>query len=478
MAQDNTPNAADTAYAAALAKIERVRAAGGTRLWLDDDPFHALNRIPPEIAELDNLEYLHLSRTQVSDLAPLKALSELQGLYLDQTQVSDLAPLRTLTGLNVLTLDQTQVSDLRPIRSIPELIDSVWSKVWFGNTPAARSSPELIRLSQIKDAEDRTRKTLAYLKTLPPWPEPLPWEVDQESTTPSGPTVQPTKPTVQPAPLMVAFENGLLRQVPLTHGMQGDVAARAAQGWRALQAYLKSLAPHRQGIHNAMPAMAHVLDLLGEYLAAEDPDTDNAILFGMQADRLIRLAQGAPDVLSDPIAAEDLLQFALELGRFVARDPVWMAYKSDPLPSPDTLQKFTLAVPQLREFERTLKQADWVDPTIAVTFGEIITQAQDIPGDPIAVKGALDSTTGVLNEIAAEAASEVRELEKSGLWIDLKKELRKKSITGVAGTTLGAATTGIGIAADVMINNAGIITSLAAEFPGTFGYALQVLQYL
>jgi internalin A len=43
-------------------------------------------------------------------------------------------------------------------------------------------------VSQIEDDEQRTRDTIAYLKTLPPWPAPLPWDI---------PSLAPTDPPLQ-----------------------------------------------------------------------------------------------------------------------------------------------------------------------------------------------------------------------------------------------------------------------------------------
>ena len=187
-------SAADEAYAAALEEIEQVKRAGERELWLDKPQFHALSRIPPEVAGIARLTRLDLTLTQVSDLTPLAGLTGLTGLFLnrtqisdltpltgltgltrldlDQTQVSDLTPLAGLTGLTVLWLTQTQVSDLRPIRALPFDGGDSRPALWFSSTPATRTDAELARLAEIKDATQRTRETLAYLKTLPPWPKP------------------------------------------------------------------------------------------------------------------------------------------------------------------------------------------------------------------------------------------------------------------------------------------------------------------
>ena len=223
--------ASKAAYAAAVREIARVIKAGETQLKLDDKKFNALTRIPPNLhdikglywVDLDNtqindltplqvltgLQQLLLNQTGVVDLTPLQALTGLQGLYLnqtgvvdltplqaltglqrlllDQTGVVDLTPLQALTGLQRLSLNQTGVVDLRPICDLPLSGKGPFSGISFANTPAIARDPELLRLSAVEDNEQRTRETLAYLKTLPKWPEPLPWLVQDSVVTDAPP---------------------------------------------------------------------------------------------------------------------------------------------------------------------------------------------------------------------------------------------------------------------------------------------------
>jgi hypothetical protein len=142
-----------------------------------------------DIAPLKNLENmwaLNIAETPVADIAPLKGLENLQTLDLDRTQVADIAPLKALENLQTLDLTGTQAADLRPIADLLELGDGPLGGLHFADTPAARATPELTRLSRIEDDQDRTRETLAYLKTLPPWPEPLPWEDTGKSPDSGG----------------------------------------------------------------------------------------------------------------------------------------------------------------------------------------------------------------------------------------------------------------------------------------------------
>jgi internalin A len=259
--------AADAAYKAAQAEIARV-AEGGTALDFSAEAFHALTTLPPEIADLQQLKYLSLSKTQVADPSPttgltnllwlnldntqvadlspiaqftnlqslnlnnaqvadlspiaqltnlqllalnntqvadlspilfpiaqpsnlhalyldntqvadlappLAQLSNLQALHLANTQVADLAPLAQLPNLQTLYLTGTQAADLRPILNFLSLGDGPIGGLWFQGCAATRHDPRLDELSKIEDSDERLTQTPAYLRTLPPWPEPLPW---------------------------------------------------------------------------------------------------------------------------------------------------------------------------------------------------------------------------------------------------------------------------------------------------------------
>ena len=127
------------------------------------------------LAAMTGLTKLDLRDTQVSDLTPLAAMTGLTTLDLMNTQVSDLTPLAAMTGLTTLNLRDTQVSDLRLIRDFSFKVSQFEMGLTFANTPATAKDPELARLAAIADHANRTAQTLAYLKTLPPWPEPLAW---------------------------------------------------------------------------------------------------------------------------------------------------------------------------------------------------------------------------------------------------------------------------------------------------------------
>jgi hypothetical protein len=229
--------AARKAYEAAQRLIAKTIREGGTEISFHDEAFRALTHIPPEIADIKWLTSFKLDRTKVSDLSPIRNLTELQSLRLTGTKVSDLSPIRDLTGLRTLWLNQTGVSNLSPIRDLTGLLslrltgtgvsdlssirdlselrtlwlqqtgvsdlrhlihmnqlgDGPFGGLWFFDTPAVEHDPELARLAEIEDKSRRVKETIAYLKTLPPWPEPLPWLTNAGSSPPQAPNPQPLR---------------------------------------------------------------------------------------------------------------------------------------------------------------------------------------------------------------------------------------------------------------------------------------------
>ncbi|MCA3538857.1 MAG: hypothetical protein IOC80_13955, partial [Rhodobacter sp.] len=156
------------------------------------------------LAALTALQTLGLSQTAVSDLAPLAALTALKWLWLNQTAANDLAPLAGLTGLTILVLDGCRVADLRPIRGLAKLGTIFPPGLRFHDTPATRADGALARLAGIEDTKDRARETLAYLNTLPPWPEPLPWAPPE-----TLPDIAPSPPAPDPVPRIDVGAQGL-----------------------------------------------------------------------------------------------------------------------------------------------------------------------------------------------------------------------------------------------------------------------------
>ncbi|MBB3995579.1 hypothetical protein GGR95_003236 [Sulfitobacter undariae] len=155
-----------------------------------------VNNLTP-ISALRALKHLGLGQTPIADISPLQNITTLRSLSLWATSVADISALQVLSHLIWLTLNDTEVRDLRPIAQLEfnEEVEDLASGLSFRNTPAAASSPELTELSEIEDDTERTQKTLAYLRSIPPYPDPLPWDVKKSPKAPepdTGPRVQIT----------------------------------------------------------------------------------------------------------------------------------------------------------------------------------------------------------------------------------------------------------------------------------------------
>ena len=148
---------------------------GLTELYLSDTQ---VTDIAP-LQALIGLRFIDLSRTQVTDIAPLQAVKRLKRLGLSNTQITDIAPLGDLRALQALSINDSKVADLRPLIPLVKLGEGGGAGLWYENTPASRANPTLARLSQVEDHNYAKcyRDTREYLLTLPPYPEPLPWDV-------------------------------------------------------------------------------------------------------------------------------------------------------------------------------------------------------------------------------------------------------------------------------------------------------------
>ncbi|TGD45079.1 hypothetical protein EEB11_00385 [Pseudotabrizicola sediminis] len=109
-------NDAAQAYEDAKQLIRTAKEKGETKLTFYDDSFRALENLPPEIADLKNLESLNLHRTKITDreLKHVSSLTELRYLNLGYTKITDeaLANISSLVNLNHLELQNTHLTDV------------------------------------------------------------------------------------------------------------------------------------------------------------------------------------------------------------------------------------------------------------------------------------------------------------------------------------------------------------------------------
>ncbi|NRB03085.1 MAG: hypothetical protein HRU30_07445 [Rhodobacteraceae bacterium] len=130
------------------------------------------------LSSIFSLKYLQLFGANIDDLEIFKPLSNLKDLLLDSASLRDLSAVSQLHKLQHLDIDNTEVSDLRPLLDLPNFQSGEFTLL-LRNTPATTNSQELKRISEIKDSRERAQKTRDYLQTLPPWPDPLPLDLDQ-----------------------------------------------------------------------------------------------------------------------------------------------------------------------------------------------------------------------------------------------------------------------------------------------------------
>lgn len=159
---------ADIAYEKAAQEIARVNVAVEQELRLTGGAFRALNRLPPELANLTGLRSLHLDFTQISDLTPLQNLKNLQRLELFKTKVSDLSPLKSLTNLETLGLNSTDVNDLSPLQGLKRLQEIVLSHTMVSDLLPLKSLTNLqvINLNNTKVSDLSPLRGLIHLEEI------------------------------------------------------------------------------------------------------------------------------------------------------------------------------------------------------------------------------------------------------------------------------------------------------------------------
>lgn len=421
------------------------------------------------LRHLNALSYLDASQTAVCDIAPLENLGSLRRLWLHQTQVSDLGPLAELTGLVYLTLQGSKVADLRPIRSLNQLGTDRPPGLSFIDTPATLVDAEIARLALVGNPNFRARQTLAYLNTLPPWPEPYTPKArpDGLPPVPIGGPVEPTIPAPAPAPLQVVESGGVLRPARPGDALDAEGSLLARQGWEALREYLADLAHIRPRIGNQMPTMDRALARF-EAALGSDYDRANPVSLGTHGNRIMRLAGTAEDSLSAADAAE-LVEFAAAVALFLERFPVWRAYREEALARPLTAAEALAALQPIEELADELFERPEIDPEIARSLKDQVAEVREQPEDTLASKGLVASTRNVLAKIAELA------------WRGVKGAGRAATSFGklAVDETKNAAAKGLaGAALDILLNNARILLHLAETMPKEFGWIVTLLKAL
>ncbi|MCC5978117.1 MAG: hypothetical protein JJU21_08655 [Salinarimonas sp.] len=510
-------DAAEEAYAAAVEEIARVKAAGETSLSLSGNAFNSLQRLPPELGEITNLQMLRLNDTQISDLEPLSdivsilrlylhntpvndlapvvGLTKLLALDLSGTKVSDLAPLAGQSNLQALSLHHTQVTDLRLLTLLEQLGEGTLifktgedAGLSFKNTPATARDGRLAELADIEQNRERTRETLAYLRSLPPWPKPY-----TPAYTPDGSPPQPIGGESEPdevlvpapvrAPLEVEIVDGRLRPARPGDGLGEDAHERARQAWQALRDYLEDLADIRPRIGNQMPQLERALTRLEDSLGAEY-EAANPIAMGIHGERVIAQAGAAGETMADADAAE-LREFAAALSVFLERFPAWRAYRDETAPAPPAAPGIEEAIPEIEAITEELREHDAIDPAIPESLEKQAEDVRSNPREPLTWRGLADSLNNVLGKLAESTIA--RGVVAGGQRIVIEvKDIAGKTWNGIK---LGIAARGakwafdnidrlIAAARDFFTARAGELRALAEAHPTEFGWLVKFLALL
>jgi Leucine-rich repeat (LRR) protein len=459
--------------------------AGLTKLMrLDLDNTQASDLAP--LARLTNLETLYLDNTQVSDLEPLAGLKQLAFLGLHGSKVRDLTPLAGLKNLASLKLDGTLVADLRPLVGLDRLAEQRGYKfprnvgLRFRNTPATARDGHLAQLAKIKDYKERTRKTLEYLRSLPPWPKPYTPEY-----TPDGSPPQPIGgapegeevlvPAPVRAPLEVEVVDGRLRPARPGDGLGEDAHERARQAWQALRDFLADLVDIRPRIVNQMPQLERALTRLEDALG-DDYEAANPIAMGIHGERVIKQAGAAGETMADADAAE-LREFAAALSLFLERFPAWLAYRDEGAPTPPKPPRIEDALPEIEAITEKLREHDAIAPAIPESLEKQAGDVRSNPEDSLAKRGLVDSLKNVLGRIGEAILA-------GGKWVlgeivdvggQYYRTVKSLAVKGAAGATVTEITL---LNVDIFANLAPRLHALATSLPEKFGWLKNFLAFL
>ena len=88
-----------------------------------------------EVNELDGVNVLLLSGTDVSNVASIAKMKDLRWLELDYTLVEDVTPISNLRSLEVLDLEGTEVEDISDLSNLCNL-----QLLWLSDTPVSQDS--------------------------------------------------------------------------------------------------------------------------------------------------------------------------------------------------------------------------------------------------------------------------------------------------------------------------------------------------
>ena len=121
----------------------------------------ALTDITP-LKSLTNLKVLNLDDNQIKDITPLESLIKLEDLSLCGNKITDVTPLKSLTNLTNLYLIGDQIKDITPLKSLTKLKNlNLWAN-YITDITAIKSLKNL----EILNIGDNQIRDITALKSL------------------------------------------------------------------------------------------------------------------------------------------------------------------------------------------------------------------------------------------------------------------------------------------------------------------------
>ena len=344
----------------------------------------------------------------------------------------------------------------------------------FTDTAASRNDAVLQNLLRFDYPRKLARETLAYLNTLPHWPEPYTPETTGDGSDPQQIGLADSDiPASIPAPLEVVEVAGQLRRSAGVDGLTTPARDLAQEGWEALRDHLDDLGPLRPKIGNQMPQLARALDRFATAMGAIYGDV-RPVALGTHGARVVAMADRPADTMADQDVAE-LRSFASAIRLFLERFPAWRAYRDGPVP--DRVAEGTVAASLDEVGEITVALIDRAEIAAAIprTLADLAEATAEDPLDPLVSVGLIRSVGNVLSALARAALPALRRMAAAGRGFarQVREETVKVAVKATAVGAFGLA----GVAFEVIFNKAAVLTVLAARFPDTLGWLAPFLAY-
>ncbi|TAG28433.1 MAG: hypothetical protein EAZ40_03530, partial [Rhodobacterales bacterium] len=391
----------------------------------------------------------------------------LQSLWLTQTAVADLAPLANLTRLSDLVLDGSRASDLRPLRNLARLAEKPLnalaqrSGLSFQNTPATANDTELARLAEIEDTETRARETLAYLNTLPPWPEPYTPKARPDGRPPQQiGEAEPEIPASRPAPLLT---------------LETLIEAQDLAGWRfspndgALVLYIRDLPLEKRQEQLALLAAERCAKLLASLKGRTNSGGlrqevwEEAEQFaGILSDNGRSLTDRQFELWGSLVAIGDLLE-ANERGRRDGRDKLDLLSEE----ARAALSTFlAMASNLVRSFPDARAMDD--DHGSFARRGAAQQLVMDILQDAVRTAVVSQDSANLIGKVAAVSSGNGKQAEKAST-VSVRGLRNLIVVTTLVGSTVGAAVVGFA---------GGILEDIGGDVSNHFGLGEKAIEFL